>query len=182
VTENQDFELHAGETADRRALFWATVTAVILTDVATKAAAVSSLMLGIPRGVWGQQAVRLALVYNPGAAFGLHFGPSSRQIFVALTIAALGVLVHLYRTARPGDGIRMVAIGLVAGGAVGNLLDRLRSSAGVVDFIDVGIGSVRWPTFNVADMAVTTGACLLAWVLWLDDRARENRGAPVPEM
>jgi signal peptidase II len=187
VTEDQHFELDVGEAdsgsagGGRRGLFWATIAAVILTDVATKAAAVASLMLGVPRDLFGQ-GVRLALVYNPGAAFGLNFGPSSRQIFVTLTIGALVALVMLYRKSPPGDGIRMVAIGLVAGGAIGNLLDRLRSPAGVVDFIDVGIGSRRWPTFNVADMAVTTGACLLAYVLWLDDRARESRGAPVPEM
>jgi signal peptidase II len=167
--------------AGRRSVFWATALIVVLTDVATKAAAVSSLVLGVPRGVWGQ-ALRLALVYNPGAAFGFSFGPSSRQIFVALTLGALAVLVHLYRSSPPADSLRMLAIGLVAGGAIGNLIDRLRSPIGVVDFIDVGVGAVRWPTFNVADMAVTTGACLLAWVLWMDDRARASGGAPVPEM
>jgi signal peptidase II len=181
VTDREHGALAIEAGAGRRSVFWATALAVILTDVATKAAAVSSLVLGVPRGVWGQ-AVRLALVYNPGAAFGFSFGASSRQIFVALTIGALAVLVHLYRTTPPSDTLRMLAIGLVAGGAIGNLLDRLRSPVGVVDFIDVGIGSLRWPTFNVADMAVTTGACLLAWVLWMDDRAREGGADPVPEM
>jgi signal peptidase II len=71
---------------------------------------------------------------------------------------------------------------LVAGGAVGNLIDRIRSPAGVVDFIDIGIGFHRWPTFNVADMAVTTGAFLLAWVLWMEDRTRESQTSPVAEM
>ena len=58
----------------------------------------------------------------------------------------------------------------------------LRSSNGVVDFIDIGVGYHRWPTFNVADMAVTTGAILLAWVLWVEDRAPSRRAAPLPEM
>jgi signal peptidase II len=53
---------------------------------------------------------------------------------------------------------------------MGNLLDRIRHSDGVVDFIDVGLGMSRWPTFNVADMAVSVGAVLLAWVLWDEDR------------
>ena len=67
---------------------------------------------------------------------------------------------------------RTLAIALVCAGAVGNLIDRVRWSEGVVDFIDVGIGDMRWPTFNVADMAVSTGAFLLAWVLWGDDKRR----------
>jgi signal peptidase II len=54
---------------------------------------------------------------------------------------------------------------------VGNLIDRIRSATGVVDFIDVGVGDLRWPTFNVADMAVSVGAFLLAWVLWGEERS-----------
>ena len=63
------------------------------------------------------------------------------------------------------------------GGAISNLIDRIRGPQGVVDFIDIGIGDMRWPTFNVADMAVSTGAFLLAWVLWGDDRAERARAA-----
>jgi signal peptidase II len=83
-----------------------------------------------------------------------------------LTIGALFILGRLYRATRDGDLVRALAIALVCAGAVGNLIDRIRSPLGVVDFIDVGIGDTRWPTFNVADMAVSIGAFLLAWVLW----------------
>lgn len=159
-----------------RSLFWVVAVAVVVTDVLTKSAVVSSLALGVPRDVFGE-AVRLSLVYNPGAAFGINFGPSSRWIFLLLTIGALVILARLYRGTRTGDVPRILAVGLVAGGALGNLIDRVRSPAGVVDFIDVGVGFHRWPTFNVADMAVTTGAFLLAWVLWLEDRARDSRHA-----
>jgi len=162
-------------------LFWGLVAAVVAADVGTKAAAVSALSRGIPRDVVGS-VVKLALVYNPGAAFGLSFGPDSRWIFLVLTACALGVLTYLYRATLPGDALRTASIGLVCGGAIGNLIDRLRSANGVVDFIDIGVGFYRWPTFNVADMAVTTGALLLAWVLWVEDRARDGRPAPVPEM
>jgi len=165
----------------RGRVFWTTAATVVACDIATKAAAVASLTLGVPRDVVGG-AVRLALVYNPGAAFGINFGPLSRWIFLALTVGALAILGRLYLATRAGDLARTMAIGLVAGGAVGNLIDRVRSSVGVVDFIDVGFGFHRWPTFNVADMAVTTGACLLAWVLWEEDRARDRHAAPVPEM
>ncbi|MCH8934427.1 MAG: signal peptidase II, partial [Gemmatimonadetes bacterium] len=67
-------------------------------------------------------------------------------------------------------------LGLVCGGAVGNLIDRIRSSRGVVDFIDVGIGVHRWPTFNIADSAVTVGAIALAFVLWMEGREEEGAG------
>lgn len=162
-------------------LFFAIAATVILVDVATKSLAASTLTLGVPHDVLGP-AVRLALVYNPGAAFGLSFGPRSREIFLGLTVAALACVAGLHWTTRPGHVARTVAIGLVCGGAVGNLIDRVRSPAGVIDFIDVGVNFYRWPTFNVADMAVTTGALLLAWVLWMEDRVRDGGTTPVPEM
>jgi signal peptidase II len=115
-------------------------------------------------------AVRLTLVYNPGAAFGIHVGGYSRVVFSVLTIAALGILWRLFRGTRVGDHRRVLALALVSAGAVGNLLDRLRSPRGVVDFLDLGAGTWRWPTFNVADIAVTSGAILLAIVLWREDR------------
>jgi len=87
----------------------------------------------------------------------------------------LVILGRLYKATRQGDLLRTFALGLVCGGAVGNLIDRVRSATGVVDFIDVGVGDLRWPTFNVADMAVSVGAFLLAWVLW----GEERQGAPV---
>jgi signal peptidase II len=90
---------------------------------------------------------------------------------MVLTIGALFILGRLYRATRDGDLLRTLAISLVCAGAVGNLIDRIRSAQGVVDFIDVGIGDARWPTFNVADMAVSIGAFLLAWVLWGEDNA-----------
>jgi signal peptidase II len=167
--------------SSKRRLFWIVAAAIVVADLVTKALAVSSLTMGFPRDVVGT-VVRLNLVYNPGAAFGINFGPSSRWIFLALTLAALGILVRLYRATRAGDVARTLAVALVAGGAVGNLVDRIRSSVGVVDFIDIGVGFHRWPTFNVADMAVTTGAFLLAWVLWMEDRTRERHVAPIAEM
>jgi signal peptidase II len=65
-------------------------------------------------------------------------------------------------------------LGFIAGGAAGNLIDRVLSSAGVVDFIDVGIPSWRWPTFNVADIAVSCGAVALALSLWREDTSRRR--------
>ena len=147
-------------------LFWSVLVTVVLADLVTKAIAVYSLVpQRIPHELIGD-VVRFTLVYNPGAAFGLHLGEYSRWIFMVLTIGALFILGRLYRATRDGDLVRTLAIALVCAGAVGNLIDRIRSARGVVDFIDVGIGDTRWPTFNVADMAVSIGAFMLALVLW----------------
>ena len=161
-------------------LFWPVLALVAATDVVTKAIAVRALVpQRVPHEVLGI-AVRLTLVYNPGAAFGLHLGGQSRWIFTVLTVVALVVLGRLYRATVRGDMPRVLALALVCAGAFGNLLDRLRSDLGVVDFLDVGIGSARWPTFNVADMAVSGGAVLLAWVLWREDLAAAAALAAAP--
>lgn len=165
-----------------RTLFWTLVGTVVVADVITKLVAVRTLIpQRVPRDVMGDW-VRLTLVFNRGAAFGLHLGPFSREIFLVLTVAALVILWRLYRATLPGDRLRIVALGLVCGGALGNLIDRIRSPMGVVDFLDIGVRDWRWPTFNVADMAVSTGAFLLAWVLWAEDRkAAAARAVPPPE-
>jgi signal peptidase II len=157
-------------------VFWPVAALVLLVDVVTKALATYALVpRGFPHPVFGD-AVRLTLVYNPGAAFGLHVGEHSRWVFLALTAVVLRVLWMLYRTTRDRDNRRTFALALLCAGAVGNAIDRLRSREGVVDFIDVGVGAARWPTFNVADVAVTGGAALLAWALW--GEAEEDAPAP----
>ncbi len=164
-------------------LFWPVIAIVILSDLLTKWIAVADLYpRGVPREVFGD-VVRLTLVYNRGAAFGLHLGEHSRWIFLALSLGALVILWQLYRTTPARDIVRILAIALVSGGAIGNLIDRIRGPQGVVDFLDIGLRDLRWPTFNVADMAVSTGAVLLAWVLWGEDRANARNGpadAPDP--
>jgi len=163
--------------AERSRIFWPVVVTVVLSDIVTKWIAVRDLWpRGVPREVFGD-VVRLTLVFNRGAAFGLHLGEYSRWIFLVLTIAALIILAQLYRATPARDIARTLAIALVSGGAIGNLIDRVRGPQGVVDFIDIGIGDARWPTFNVADMAVSTGAVLLAWVLWGEDRVERASAA-----
>jgi signal peptidase II len=160
------------------ALFWPVLLVVLVIDVTTKAIAERTLMRGIPHEVLGN-TLQLRLVYNPGAAFGLDLGPNSRWIFAALTVVALFILGRLYRSTRAGEAARVAALALVCAGAVGNLIDRVRSFFGVVDFIDVGVGGSRWPTFNVADMAVSIGAGLLAWVLWQEDQSTQAAASAV---
>lgn len=141
---------------------------VVILDQITKLVAEATLA-ATPRPVFGEW-FRFALVYNPGAAFGLHLGPYSRWIFMGLTAGALVILGRLYQQTEDNDFRRVLSISLVAAGAVGNVIDRIRSEYGVVDFIDIGFGAHRWPTFNVADIAVSSGAFLLALVLWHEER------------
>jgi len=117
---------------------------------------------------------RFTYIFNPGAAFGLHLGSYSRFIFLALAFVALGVLLVMYRHTAANDKLRLFAIGAIAGGALGNVVDRIRSSRGVVDFLDFGIGDLRWPVFNIADTAVTIGAVLLLISLWKEDQRRDR--------
>jgi signal peptidase II len=147
-----------------RWLFWGTAAAVIAFDVVTKWLAVRHLVPHVPRPVIGE-FVRLTLAYNRGAAFSMSIGPYSRYVFGAFALIALVVLWNLYRKSHPTERLLSFALGLAWGGAAGNLIDRIRSGLGVVDFIDVGTSAWRFWTFNVADSAVTVGAVILAWLL-----------------
>jgi len=108
--------------------------------------------------------VTLTLVMNPGLAFGLLGGVPSgwRWIVAVLSVAALIVLARVALRVLPG-GSRLdhAAIGLIFGGAIGNLIDRVRFGA-VVDFVDLHARGYHWPAFNVADSAISVGVVLLA--------------------
>ncbi len=163
-------------SGNRQPVFWAVGVGVVILDFITKQVAVATLSPRVPVRVVGDWLM-LRIVYNPGAAFGIHVGPHSRWVFMGLAIVALAVLgTMVYRTPA-SQWFRLTALGLVCGGAVGNLVDRVRSARGVVDFIDVWIGPLNWPTFNVADMAVTCGAIALAAVLWHEGRKESQPSA-----
>jgi len=144
------------ESAADRRLFWGTAIVVVVADFVTKLIAEAMLARRLPLAVLGD-VIQLRLVYNEGAAFGLHVGDNSRWIFLGLAIVALFVLGSLVRGTRPGDRFRLVALALVCGGAV-----------------DIGIGAWRWPTFNVADSAITIGAIALGLSLWQEGRAQQR--------
>lgn len=164
-------------SAAERRRFLGVVTAVIALDIATKLMAEAFLRRSVGVPVVGE-VFQLRLVYNPGAAFGLHVGEYSRWIFMVLSIVALFVLGSMLRTTRPGDRLRLYSLASICAGAAGNLIDRVRSSRGVVDFLDFTLGSLHWPTFNVADMAVTCGAFALALSLWAEGREQARPPAP----
>lgn len=157
-------------------LFGPVFAVLLLADWSTKRLAVDQLVPHVPREVLGD-VVRFTLAYNPGAAFGISLGGASRWAFTLLAGIALALLVWLYRDTRPDDSSRVLALALLMGGAVGNLWDRILSARGVIDFIDVGVGPVRWWTFNIADMGITVGGLLLAWQLWEEDRRAAARAS-----
>lgn len=104
----------------------------------------------------------LTYVENTGAAFGIGF--SRNRFFICLSTALIGVLFYLLRSWRDKNAWVRVGLLLVAGGALGNLYDRLVYGF-VVDFLQLPL----WPVFNVADSCVSVGACCLAWGLRQDD-------------
>jgi signal peptidase II len=142
------------------------------TDYATKRLAEAYLVPAhTPHRVLGN-VVRFTLGHNPGAAMNMSLGAYSRVGFSLLTVFALAACAVFYRKSPPAARLNALAIAMIAAGAVGNLTDRVLSHVGVVDFIDIGVGSVRFWTFNVADASLTCGAVLLALVLSREDRAR----------
>ena len=143
--------------------------AVVALDQATKVLALDRLALGVPVNII-DGLLSLTLVMNPGLAFGLlgSVGPGWRWVVAALSLVALAVLARVALRVLPAGGwVGRVAIGLIFGGAVGNLLDRARFGA-VVDFVDVHWRGWHWPAFNVADSAITVGVALLALRLITD--------------
>ena len=157
--------------------FWTIFLAIVLIDIATKRAAVSQLSPPhVPHEVIGDY-LRFTLAYNAAGAMSLSLGPSSRWWFTLLSIGTLFVLAYLYRQTPRTDRLQLASLALICGGAVGNLLDRLRSARGVVDFIDIGVGSHRFWTFNIADVGVTFGTAALTWIFVVRAAREERRSA-----
>lgn len=151
----------------------AIVIAVVALDQASKAWAVHRLADGAVEIVGPDVALRLTR--NSGGAFSLFRGYTP-----LLAVLAVVFTVVLARAVQRTDSrLVLVALALVLGGALGNLVDRLVRSPGflrghVVDFVDLG----PWPTFNVADAAITVGAALLVVGLFREDRAEAPRPRP----
>jgi signal peptidase II len=137
--------------------------AVVAFDQVTKAIVLQRLPLGVPVSVV-DGLLALTLVLNPGLAFGLlgSVPPGWRWVVAVLSLVALAVLARVALRVLPAGGwAGRLSIGLIFGGAVGNLVDRARFGA-VVDFVDVYWHGWHWPAFNVADSAITVGVAVLA--------------------
>jgi signal peptidase II len=131
----------------------------------------------VPTGPVLGDFLRITLTHNTGAAFGLF--PGARTAFVVASLVAAAGLVYAHHVLPPADRARRLPMALILGGSLGNLVDRLRLGQ-VTDFLDVGLGELRWPTFNLADVAVVAGALSLALALGAGRMARRGLAAPVP--
>jgi signal peptidase II len=134
----------------------ATCAAVLVADQATKQIAITELAGDAPVDL--PLGFEFDYITNTGIAFGLFGG--GEALVIAITLVALSLL-FVWFARDPGRPGLWPAVGLLAGGALGNLADRVRDGA-VVDFID----PPRWPAFNLADLAITLGVALLLLLYW----------------
>lgn len=143
--------------ARKRTYGYLTALAVIGIDQLTKRLALGSLELHQPVSVIGN-FLRFTLAWNQGAAFSMSWGgPMVLTVFTAIAVILISVFIWRLRNHTP---LFFIALGGILGGAMGNLLDRFIYGK-VVDFIDIGLGGWRWPTFNAADTAITISGILL---------------------
>ncbi len=137
-------------------LFIGIALGVVVLDQLVKAWVVSAFEVGVPVDLLGE-LLRITLVHNSGALFGMFQGRA--DLFAISSLVVMGIIV--WYESRAGSNLLVtIALGLLLGGAIGNLIDRLRYGF-VVDFVDMGIGSWRFYTYNVADAAITISILLL---------------------
>ncbi len=154
--------------------FWLSAV-VLLLDQGSKLLADARLVFHEPVPLLPFFNLRLA--YNTGAAFSFlgNAGGWQRWFFAGISVLVVGVLVVWMRRLKPEQWQLSLAFALIIGGALGNLIDRLVYGH-VIDFIDVYYKTWHWPTFNIADSAITLGAGLLLLDAWAAHR-REKQAA-----
>lgn len=155
-------------------VWFALAGVVFVLDQATKLWVEAVLPLGSSVPVW--PILDLVHVHNRGAAFSFLAGASGwqREFFIGIALAATAWISWLLVRTR-GQALFCAGLGLILGGAVGNVVDRFRLG-GVVDFLHFHWGPYYWPAFNVADSAITCGAALL-----ILDAFRQPRAAAAPQ-
>jgi signal peptidase II len=155
-------------------VFAATASTILIADQIAKAVARSSLQLGQPLP-FIPGVIRLVMVHNTGAAFGLF--PGGRPVFVLTSLLVLFAIAAYWRRVRPTEWPVVIALALVAGGSLGNLIDRALVGQ-VTDFFEFAF--VDFPVFNVADMAIVGGVGLLmVWILFGPQPSDEPAEHPV---
>lgn len=149
---------------------------VVISDQLTKLWIVENFALGDSMPVI-PGFFNLVLVHNTGAAFGMlsNMPPLWRQIFfVSVAAVAVTVLAVMQRRLGGQHPLYPVSFGLISGGAVGNVIDRLKQGS-VIDFLDFHVKEHHWPAFNVADSGITVGVCLFLLVQFLEERAEKRK-------
>jgi signal peptidase II len=138
---------------------------VFVIDRVTKAWVTENIPLGTARPIVGDY-VRIVHAQNTGAAFGLL--PERTTLLSVLSVVAVLAIVYYYRQIASDSSLVSATLGMQLGGAFGNLLDRVTQGY-VVDFVDVGVGDVRFWAFNVADSSIVVGIILVTLALWYEE-------------
>ncbi|MEM9604105.1 MAG: signal peptidase II [Pseudomonadota bacterium] len=162
----------------RPALLYAVSAVIVVLDQISKVVAEANLAYGqpVPVASW----FNWNLAYNTGAAWSFlsDAGGWQRWFFVVVSVVVSVVLVVWIWRAWRREPVLSISLSLILAGAIGNLIDRVRLGY-VIDFVQWYYGSFVWPTFNVADMAITGGAALMIWVSLRGEpgaRAAEDKG------
>jgi signal peptidase II len=156
-----------------------TAAILVLADQVTKALVVANVPLGGQVNVIGD-LVQIWHVQNRGAAFSLF--QNSFGLFLLVGVLTLGLVAYFSWSLRGRSAWYFVLLGMILGGAIGNLTDRVRHEAFggqqyVTDFVSVGFGSLRWPTFNVADSSLVVGIIVFVGILALVDARAKPKPA-----
>jgi signal peptidase II len=150
-----------------------TALAILVADQVTKALVVGNLAIGERVDLLGD-LVQIWHVQNRGAAFSLFQGGT--VIFLVVSLLSIGMVAYFHRTMRDRSPWLHLVLGIVLGGTLGNFTDRLRQGY-VTDWLSVGFGDTRWPTFNVADSSVVVGIGILVVYLFLTSPDRREATA-----
>ena len=150
-----------------------TALTILVADQVTKALVVSNLAVGEKTNLLGD-VVQVWHAQNRGAAFSLFQGGTI--VFLVVSVLSIGMVAYFYRSLRDRSPWVHVVLGIVLGGTLGNFTDRLRQGY-VTDWLSIGIGDTRWPTFNVADSSVVVGIGILVLYLFLASPDRREATA-----
>jgi signal peptidase II len=148
----------------KKLLFLLISIAILIIDQWTKKLVTSSMYLGESQRILGD-IIKITYIRNPNSVFGLNIG--GPIISTILTVIAFIFVIYLFIIAK--KPLFLTSISFIIGGALGNLMDRVFYME-VVDFIEIGVGKFRWPTFNVADSFVTIGIILVVIYWFLESR------------
>jgi signal peptidase II len=166
-------ERQAGGGFVKTAILLLTAIVILVADQVTKALVVANLGIGEKASVVGD-LVQIWHAQNRGASFSLFQGWSI--VFLVVSVVSIAMVAYFHRSLRNQSPWLHVVLGVVLGGTLGNFIDRLRQGY-VTDWLSIGIGGTRWPTFNVADSSLVVGIGILVLYLLLNNPDRREATA-----
>lgn len=166
-------ERPTGSGIAKSVILLSTALTILVADQVTKALVVANLGVGDRTQLLGD-LVQIWHAQNRGAAFSLFQGGT--LIFLVVSVLSIGMVAYFHRTLRDRGTWLHVVLGIVLGGTLGNFTDRVRQGY-VTDWLSVGFGDTRWPTFNVADSSVVVGIGILVIYLFLANPERREATA-----